>query len=362
VGKLQGMRVGLVLGGGGTIGAAWLIGALEALESETGWTPTAADLIVGTSAGSVVGALAADGIPPALMNAYASGRALDEFAEAEGRGERLAEKFTDVLETAGDIAARATGAEFRLHPALPPIGPGSWRMALGTLLHPTRHSPTALVGGWLPRGFVSTKPISELVEMFVGEWPDHPGYRAVAADYRSGKRVAFGAADAPPATAGQAVAASCAIPAFYHPVKIGSRTYVDGGICSPSNLDLLRGEQLDLVVCLNPTSSLDSVPIRTPGDAVGAWVRRESGKRLGHEARKLRAEGTEVVLVQPTRDDLRAMGNNLMSRARRVAVAETAVRTTAVELRKLRGRDVRLPGRQRRRAPRSRRAPLRRAA
>lgn len=351
------MRVGLVLGGGGLVGASWLIGALEALESETGWSPAEAELIVGTSAGSVIGAMAAGGIPPAFMAAYSSGRALDEMAESEERGAALAEKFSGVLESAADVAARATGAEFRLHRGLPPIGPGSWRMAMGTLLHPRRHSPAALLGGWLPRGFISTKPISELVEMFVGDWPDHPGFRAVTADYRTGKRVAFGAPDAPRANAGEAVAASCAIPAFYHPVKIGSSRYVDGGLCSPSNLDLVRDEGLDLVICLNPTSSLASVPIRSPGDAIGALMRREAGKRLGHEARKVRESGTEVVLLQPAKRDLVAMGPNLMSRSRRVAVSETAVRTTAVALRRLRGKDVLLPAASARRAGRPRKRP-----
>jgi NTE family protein len=246
------------------------------------------------------------------------------------------------------VAARSTGGEFRLHPALPPIGPGSWRMAIATLLQPTRHSPTALLGGWLPRGFISTTPISALVENFVaGDWPDHPGFRVVAADYRTGRRVEFGAPGAPEATIGQAVAASCAIPAFYHPVKIGGRRYVDGGLCSMSNLDLMRGKELDLVVCLNPTSSRASVPLRTPGDALGAWMRGQSGRRLGHEAKRLRDEGTEVVLLQPAKRDLEAMGPNLMSRDRRVAVGETAVRTTAIELRRLRRNSVRLPGRRR---------------
>jgi NTE family protein len=342
------MRVGLVLGAGGIVGASWLIGALEALEAETGWSPADAELIVGTSAGAVVGALAAEGLPPAYMAAYSSGRALDELADGEARGEALAERFGALAEAAADVTARSTGGEFRLHPALPPIGPGSWRMAIATLLQPTRHSPTALLGGWLPRGFISTKPISALVENFVaGDWPDHPGFRVVAADYRSGRRVEFGAPGAPEATVGQAVAASCAIPAFYHPVKIGGRRYVDGGLCSMSNLDLLRGEELDLVVCLNPTSSRSSVPIRTPGDALGAWMRGQSGRRLGHEAKRLRDEGTEVVLLQPAKRDLEAMGPNLMSRDRRVAVGETAVRTTAIELRRLRRNSVRLPGRRR---------------
>lgn len=356
------MRVGLVLGGGGLVGASWLIGALEALESETGWSPADAELIVGTSAGSVIGAIAAQGIPPAYMAAYSAGDALEGMAESEARGDRVTEKLSGLLASAADVAARATGAEFRLHRALPPVGPGSWRMAVGTLLHPTRHAPTALLGGWLPRGFISTRSISELIDTFVGEWPDHPGFRPVAADYRTGKRVVFGAPGAPEATAGQAVAASCAIPAFYHPVKIGSRRYVDGGICSPSSLDLMRDEGLDLVVCLNPASSLASVPVRTPADAIGALMRREAGRRLGHEAAKVRESGTEVVLLQPTRRDLAAMGPNLMSRARRVSVAETAVRTTAVELRRLRGKGVRLPGRKRRTPPARKPAAVKRAA
>jgi NTE family protein len=354
------MRVGLVLGGGGLVGASWLIGALEALQSETGWDPSEAELIVGTSAGSVIGALTAEGIPPAFMAAYSSGQALDDLAEGEDRGEALAEKFSEVLETAADVASRATGAEFRLHKGLPPIGPGSWRMVASTLMNPMRHAPTAFFGGWLPRGFISTRSISELVGTFVGEWPDNPGFRAVATDYASGKRTVFGDPSAPPAPASEAVAASCAIPGFYHPVKIAGRRYVDGGLCSPSNLDLARGQGFDLVVCLNPTSSRASVPIRTPGDALGAVMRRESGRRLGHEAAKLREEGTEVLLLQPTQRDLVAMGPNLMSRARRVAVAEMAVRSQGLELRRLRNRDVVLPGRVTRRARKLQ--PVRRAA
>jgi NTE family protein len=361
------MRIGLVLGAGGVLGASWLIGALEALESETGWSPSEADMIVGTSAGSVVGALVADGFPPAYMNAYSTGRALDDVADASGRSELLAARFAELAGEAEDEAARATGSEYRLQRALPPIGPGSWRLAVSTLARPLRHSPTVLLGGWLPRGFISTKPIGTLVEAFVeGDWPAHPSYWAVAADYGTGKRVVFGREGAPPATVAEAAAASCAIPAFYHPVKIAGRRYVDGGICSMSNLDLLAGEGLDLVVCLNPTSSRASVPLCTPADAVAAWVRAQSGRRLGHEARKLREEGTEVLILQPTRRDLEAMGPNLMSRSRRAAVAETAVRTTAIRLRSLRKTAATLPAPARRstRAPRRRAAgaPARRAA
>src|ERR687887_345462 len=101
------MRVGLVLGAGGVIGGAWLMGALEALEAETGWRAAEAERIVGTSAGAVIGALAAAGAPP-------------------------------------------------LQGAPPPTGPGWWRRAMTTLPPPHRHSPAAMIAGWLPRGFIST--------------------------------------------------------------------------------------------------------------------------------------------------------------------------------------------------------------
>ena len=321
------MRIGLVLGAGGVVGGSWLVGALDALESETGWAPSSAEVIQGTSAGSVVGALAAQGLSPALMAAYIGGGQLDEVAELESRGDSQ-------LERAGSEIT------FRLQRALPPIGPGSWQMALRTLVQPTRHAPSALLSGWLPRGFISTKPICELVERFVpGDWPDHPGYRAVTADYATGKRHVWGAPGSEPATVGRAVAASCAIPGFYHPVKINGRRYVDGGVCSVSNLDLLKGEGLDLVVCLNPMSSLASVTPRGPGDRVAALMRKQAGKRLGAEAKKLREAGTDVLIIQPTADDLAIMGPNLMARDRREQVIERAVRTTARQLRRRRGRE-----------------------
>ena len=333
------MRVGLVLGAGGVLGASWLIGALEALQSETGWDPSQADMIVGTSAGSVVGALTAEGIPPEFMAAYTAGRTLDDVAETAERAEALAE--------------HVDGTSYRLAGGLPAIGPGSWRMVASTLTRPHRHTPAALLSGWLPRGFVSTEPIADLVENFVtGDWPDHPSFWAVCADYATGRRGAVGRDDAPPARAGEAVAASCAIPGFYRPPSIGGRRYVDGGICSMSNLDLLCGEGLDLVVCLNPTSSLAHAASWSLSERIGAAMRTASGRRVGHEARKLRACGTEVLLLQPSADDLAVMGTNLMARKRRLEVTEQAIRSTALTLRDLRGTGAVLPGSRRRRAAR----------
>jgi len=153
-------------------------------------------------------------------------------------------------------------------------------------------------------------------------------------DYRSGKRVAFGRSDAPPDSLADAVAASCAIPGFYRPVEIGGRPYVDGGVCSGSNLDVLRGEGLDLVICLNPTSTLDQPRVGGPAGWTAAAVRSASGRRLGHEARRLTEAGAQVMLIQPTSEDLALMGSNLMRRTGLHAVVELAARTVAEQLRR----------------------------
>lgn len=314
------MKVGLVLGAGGVAGGAWLTGALHAIATETGWDPSSAERIVGTSAGSVLGAFTAAGLPPWFMVAHSQGEVFDGLVGPDGR--------------VVSEADRSGGSDYRLHRGLPSIGPGSWRLALSSLLNPTRNTPLALTVGWLPRGFVSTDSLKEIVERtVVGDWVEHPSFWAVACDYATGKRVAFGRDGSPPARIADAVAASCAIPGFYHPVAIDGRRYVDGGIRSASSLDLLADKDLDLVICLNPTSTMVPEVGRHPLDRMIALNRTASGRRLGHEAKRVRAGGTEVVLIQPGEEDLAVLGRNLMSGRRRNEVIDTAIRTVGRALR-----------------------------
>ncbi|HLM08582.1 MAG TPA: patatin-like phospholipase family protein [Thermoleophilaceae bacterium] len=314
------MRVGLVLGAGGVLGGAWLTGALEAIADETDWDPGSAEYVVGTSAGSMIGALVAAGVPPWFMVAHSRGELFDELSGPDGR---------PVAE-----ADRAAGAVIRIHRGLPALGPGSLRMVFTTLSKPLRHTPLQMLAGWLPVGIVSTDSLKDTVRRAVpGRWVEHPHYWAVACDYGSGRRVPFGRLGSPPAHVGDAVAASCAIPGFYRPVRIGRRAFVDGGVCSASNLDLVAGRGLDLVICLNPLSAASPGALGAdPFEWLPTLTRRAARGRLEREERKVRRFGTEVALIEPTPEDHAVMGRNWMNAERRQHVIETARRTVAEQL------------------------------
>src|SRR5919198_3761290 len=102
-------RVGLVLGAGGVMGGAWITGALHALADETGWDPASADCVIGTSAGAMIGALCASGVPPWFMVAHSAGERFDGLVDAEGRP--------------AEEADRTGGATFRPQRALAPNRP-----------------------------------------------------------------------------------------------------------------------------------------------------------------------------------------------------------------------------------------------
>ena len=284
------MRVGLVLGAGGVLGGAWHVGALEAIAEETGWDPGSAEYVVGTSAGSMISALLCAGIPPWFMRAHSEGETFAGLVDAEGNP--------------AEQADRSGGAVFRPHIGFTRPGPASPGLALRALRDPLRHTPTQVAVGWLMEGMISHEPLREQVRRVVPQgWSPHPGHWVLACDYSTGRRVAFGRTDAPPADLTDAVAASCAIPGFYRSVRIGGRRYVDGGVYSVTNADVLRDRRLDLVIVLNPMRGRPGV-----------------GRRLDHELCKLAEYGTDTVLIQPRAP----IGGNLMSRGRRNAVMAAA--------------------------------------
>jgi NTE family protein len=305
------LKIGLVMGGGGFVGGAWLTGALEALEDATGVLPTRFDNVVGTSAGSMIAALTASGVHPS----------------------RVPEMFAGQPVQGSDGVIRPVGASLRLERGLPHPLPSSVGLALHAIRHPRQHPLGVALAALLPKGFISTAPLKQVIRNAVpGNWSSHRGLWLMACDLGSGKRVAFGRDGCPEADLADAVAASCAIPGFYHPVRIGGREYVDGGVCSPSNLDVLRHSQLDLVICFNPTSSLHRAANWNVSNRIGDAYRGASLAQLEREVVKRRAAGTEVLAVHPTLDDLVVMGTNLMAAGNLVAVSEIARGTVAAQL------------------------------
>jgi NTE family protein len=278
------VKVGLVLGGGGVRGASWMMGALHGLAAETGWDPAFADVVVGTSAGAVVAALTLSGARP---------------------WDALAPEREDFLRALLEAAA------FNPRPTLRLLWPGSPPLVGRALRGGPSHAMRA-VAGVLPEGFISTEPIARLIrERASAGWP--PGERLwiVATDYATGERVAFGRPGAPEAELSAAVAASCAIPAFYRPVRIGARRYVDGGVHTGANLDLVAGEALDLVICLNPLSS-------RPGTAAGLYwpVRTLLHQQLVPQMRAVERAGARLVVLEPDGRSIDLIGLNPMSRRR----------------------------------------------
>ena len=229
-------------------------------------------------------------------------------------------------------ADRSAGATFRLAAArCPPIGPGSWQLIARTPRPPAPPpADRAARPAGCRAGSISTEPLKDTIRRVVPERlgrPPEPLDRRLRLRDRPPRRCS--AATTPrDADLADAVAASCAIPGFYRPVEIAGaplrrrRPLVHVEPRRPAR----RGPrprhlpQPDLVAA--PAARLE------PGRARRRRLPpRLSGRRLGSEAKKLRAAGTEVVLVQPTTEDLAVMGANLMSTRNRHEVIETAIRT-----------------------------------
>lgn len=202
----------LVLAGGGLTGIGWEIGVLAGLASEGVEPGSSADLIIGTSAGAVVGARVAQGADLEGMYAEQLAPAIAERA-ASIDGEAVTEIFEEMLATGGDPLER--------HQRI-----GRLAMAAPTISESER---LAVVASRLPDP----------------TWPDRR-LQLVAVDAESGEVVLFDA------TSGvglvEAVAASCAVPGVWPPTTINGRRYLDGGVRSVDNADLAAGFERVLVL------------------------------------------------------------------------------------------------------------------
>lgn len=307
-------RRGLVLGGGGVLGAAWMIGALSALEEHDGVDARHYDVVVGTSAGSVLGALLTAGVSVAELRTH-------ELTGSVDTGPLAGFEWDEQSATGGD------------RPPAPTWGFGSVEMLRRHRRQLGELPPTAVIAALLPEGRGRLDAVGAMVRHVAGPgWSRHPGLRVTAVDYDAGERVAFGDPLAPSAELADAVMASCAIPGWYQPVVIGEHRYIDGGAWSSTNADLLIGAGLDDVVVVAPqVSFLTDQPTTLATRLERQWRARVTARVL-RELQRVHADGADVTVLGPGPDDLAAIGANMMDVSRRREVIETSLRTSAAAL------------------------------
>lgn len=210
----------LVLGGGGVAGIAWETGILLGF-AEAGIDLTAADRVIGTSAGSAVGAQIATGVP------------LTELYDRQ-----LAPPPPVATSPQVDMAAMIN--EFAAILMGPAIGLERLK-AIGAYALAAETGPEA-------------KRREEIAARLpIQEWPSRD-LEITAVDANSGEFRVFTPADAGEVELVDAVAASCAVPGVRPPVTIGSSRYIDGGVRSMANHDLALGA--DIVVVIAPFAEL----------------------------------------------------------------------------------------------------------
>ena len=256
-------RRALVLGGGGVTGIAWETGLLAGL-AEAGIDLTAADLVVGTSAGSVVGAQILSG--PTIEDLYAA-------------------QLTDPT---GELATRM-GATAMLRFIAAALWPGDEQRArarLGRAALKARTVPEAERRAVIERRLPSAS------------WPER-SLLITSVDAETGELRVFDRDSGVPLP--EAVAASCAVPLVWPPITVGGRSYIDGGVRSAANADLATG--CDRVVVLAPITYA---------------LRR--GSRISSQLASLGSTVRSVV-VSPDAQARKAIGGNVLDPAHRVASA-----------------------------------------
>jgi NTE family protein len=255
----------LVLGGGGVAGIAWEVGVLSGLAAH-GVDVAAADLVVGTSAGSVVGALLRCGEDLQQLHTAQLGPVPATETRVEFDGAAMMASFAQALAGAsGQQDARARVGALALRAGTVPEGD-------------RRAIIAARLGG--DRPWPAERLVVTAVDTADGE------FRAL--DAASGVSLV------------DAVAASCAVPGVWPPITVDGHRYMDGGMRSPTNADLAAGH--DRVLVLAPLPGMPGSPL---------------GPGLDEELAALRERGAQVHVVTGDEAALRAFGSNPLDPATR---------------------------------------------
>ena len=257
----------LVLGGGGITGIAWELGILTGL-ARAGLDLTDADVVVGTSAGSVVGAQITSGV--SLEDLYA--------VQLEPADHEIGGRLSRV-------------AALKLVPPFLLPGSGQDKLARVGRVARSAHAP----GSVDREGVIRSRLPME-------GWPGRD-LRVTAVDVDSGAFTVFTSDSGVDLVS--AIAASCAVPTVWPPVEIDGHFYMDGGMRSTANVDLVRGADRVVVLAPLPRSLSRATSIRAQLESAGP---------------------REWSLVTPDPESLAAFGRNLLDPAKRGVAAEAGLR------------------------------------
>jgi len=271
----------LVLGGGGPVGIAWEAGLLAGL-ARGGADLAEADYIVGTSAGSFVGAQLALGKPAADLAGAILAEA-DRAAPA-GAGARPAAP-PNLIVLFQKMQEAASGER----------DPQGVRKEIGDFSLASQTMDEAAFINSFGRSF------SQLPD---DAWPAR-NFACTAVDVENGEFVVWNAASKVGVV--RAVASSCSVPGVYPAVTIGGRRYMDGGMRSPTNADLAKGYERVVVIAVRI-------------EMEGARTDRMR-KALDDELQVLRQSGGRVQLIVPDAASGAAFGANLMDFRQRPGAA-----------------------------------------
>jgi NTE family protein len=256
-------------------GIAWELGVLAGLR-DAGVDATGADIVVGTSAGSAVGAQIRSGVD--LEELFAA-----QQIPADQSSERPVEFDMEELFAAVADAARGAADVREVRARV-----GARALAAGTVPEADRR---AIIAARLP----------------TQEWPDRP-LLVTAVDAHTGDDIVFDRASGVPLV--DAIAASCAVPGVWPPVTIGGRRFIDGGMRSFTSADLAAGHERVLVLAPMP-----DVQIPLAGG-------------LSDEIALLE-EHSRVLVIAPDEPSLSAMGRNPLDPATRAPSAGAGRRQAA---------------------------------
>jgi len=284
----------LVMGGGGPVGIAWETGLAGGLEQH-GVRLADADLIVGTSAGSVVGAQLALGRTPSELIA-----AQEALNQDPGR---LAQRVYDLAPLMQQFIKFYTSDE----------PPEKIRAEIGAF---ALAADTMSEEEWLAS-------FGRMQSMDSGAWPEK-AYVCTAVDAADGSFVAWDKNSGVPL--GRAIASSCAVPGIFPPIELKGHRYMDGGMRSATNADLARGHDRVIVVAVTSNTRAAAMP----------KLMERMRKRFEGELDSLREAGGVVEVIAPDDASMEAMGPNLMDPSRRGAVAREGVRQAHIEAARLR--------------------------